>query len=313
MKKLSIIFFILLSVCLSTALQAGEKTINLIWQINTDVFYEVDWLKELLSDLNYKEVLDGEYKTVLNNSIVVISLHENNNRMDYFEQFDKKKYKYGIIHVNDELYSHPTDCYKKAKFVFRNYWHKNFLKQKHVYAFPIGYKRGFWNNYPFKQINDASHRDYVWSFAGQITQKPTRETMIANMKNVPNHYIYETFAWADPNSLTTEDYRNLLLNTIFVPCPTGFWNLDSFRLSETLECGCIPIVEKKPFDYFTKLYGNHPFISVDSWDQAPALINELLADPVRLEYRRQKCYNWWLEHKKSLKAKIARLCIEKLG
>ena len=137
--------------------------------------------------------------------------------------------------------------------------------------------------------------------------------MINYMKMIPGHFIYETFAWADANSLSTQDYRQLLLDTIFVPCPTGWWNLDSFRVCEALECGCLPIVEKKPFDYFSKLFGSrYPFLSVESWDQAPDLINKLLADPVRLEHARKQCHRWWRHHKIGLKKNIARLAEKKL-
>ena len=103
------------------------------------------------------------------------------------------------------------------------------------------------------------------------------------MKSISPHLIYETFAFSDPNSLSTVNYRQLMLDTIFIPCPTGWWNLDSFRVYEALECGCIPIVEKQPLDYFRKFFPDHPFIAVDSWDQAPQQIKLLMDNPAELE------------------------------
>ena len=54
--------------------------------------------------------------------------------------------------------------------------------------------------------------------------------MIKSLESVPSHFIYETFAFGDPNSLSTVDYRQLMLDTIFIPCPTdgGIWILSAF-------------------------------------------------------------------------------------
>jgi len=311
MTKRAAIIFLFLTLFLSS-IQAEEKSVNLIWQIPKERYFETDWLTEILENVEYNEIIDGNYNIVVNNALVIITLHDNHLYKDYFAKFDQNKFKYAIIHVGDELYGHRTDCYKNAEFVLRNYWHKKFTNQKHVYAFPVGYASGFWKDAIDKNVKPASERAYVWSFAGQITHKPTREAMITHMRTVPQHFVYETFAWADANSLSRPDYRNILLNSIFVPCPTGWWNIDSFRVSEALECGCIPIVENKPFDYFTRLFGRYPFLSVSTWDQAPELINKLLADPIRLEQVRRRCHQWWLHHKKTLKKEIATLCIKKL-
>lgn len=308
-KNLSII----LACLFLFALQRGETTVHVIWQIDKNHFYESDWVEEVLSKVHYNEIIDGNYEIIENNSIVIICLHDNTKYREYFAEYDKKQFKYAIVHVGDELYGHPTDCYANAQFVLRNYWHKKFLNQKNVYAFPVGYKREFWKN-ATKSIKNSKERKYTWSFAGQIVHKPTREAMIIHLKTVPNYFIHETFTWADPNSLSTNDYRELLLNTIFVPCPTGWWNLDSFRIGEALECGCIPIVEKKPFDYFSRLFsGKYPFLAVDTWDKAPALINELLANPIKLEQTRQRCHRWWLSRKKTMKNKVAQLSSASFG
>lgn len=310
-RTLSICFIVF--TFLFNSVTANEKKINLIWQIQKERFFEVDWIKEILEKVDYNEIIDGDYQIVKNNSIVVICLDNNKLYKDYFAKFNQNKFKYGIIHVSDELYGHPTDCYKKAKFVLRHYWHKKFKKKKNVYSFPLGYSTGFWANVESKDVKASSDRNYIWSFAGQITHKPTREAMINQMKKVPNFYIYETFAWADVNSLSKEDYRNIMLDSIFIPCPTGWWNLESFRVYEALEAGCIPIVEKKPFNYFARLLRDYPFPAVSSWEEAPDVINKLLADPERLEKLRAKCHRWWLKHKTKIKKETASLCKRKLS
>lgn len=249
---------------------------------------------ELLEGVDLNVVDDGKFEKIMNRSIIVITVYNYNK--EYFEKLKKNRVKFGVILLGDESYYAPQDYYRHAKFVFRNYWHKYFSNMKNVHIFPLGYKRGFWQE-GHLPVPDVSARAYTWSFAGQITQKPTRQAMISQLKTVPNHFIHETFWFGDPRGLDVISYRNLLLDTIFIPSPIGFSNLDSFRLYEALECGSIPIVEKKPYDYFGDYFGDHPFLTVDSWDEAPAMMNELLSDPEQLEQRRLKCYQWWLDYK----------------
>lgn len=270
--------------------------------------WETDWVREILSESNvtFREVFDGDYKTVLDHSVIVTSFPERAKYKQYYQAFREKGYKFGIIHLSDEAYEHPIDFYAGAKFVLRNYWHRNFT-QKNVFFFPLGYKEHFWREYPKdKPVPSVRNRKYAWSFAGQI-DKSTRKAMYLNMKKIPNHYVHTIEHFGAPSMLAAEQYRDLLLNTMFVPCPRGNINLDSFRLSEALECGCIPIVEKSPEDYFANFFGSYPFLAVNDWKEAPAIVKQLLRDPVRLEALQNRCYNWWIDYKKALKKEVAGL------
>jgi hypothetical protein len=89
--------------------------------------------------------------------------------------------------------------------------------------------------------------------------------------------------------------------TIFAPCPAGWENLDSFRVCEALEAGCIPIVERRPFyDYFRHVFGDHPMLTVADWSEAPALIAGLSKDRGALDRRRRACARWWQDYKATL-------------
>lgn len=309
------IFLMFLCLAFGSRQAAAEfdGTVNLVWQFDQQYRCEEDWLMEVLSGVDVNVVSDCNYEIFLDNSIVIVSsLISQDRHQAYFEKLREMHYKFGIIHLSDENYSAETGFYPYAKFVFRSYWHKKFLDQNNVWILPLGYKAGFWKENVNPQPGPACCRKNKWCFAGQLTGKPTRMSMIENLKNITPYHIHETFNWGDkdPNALGVIAYRNLMLDTIFMPSPTGWWNLDSFRLCEALECGCIPIVERNPIDYFTKFFGNHPFLVVDTWDQAPALMEQLLNDPVNLELRRQQCYQWWIDYKTDLKSKVAAIIKE---
>ncbi|HSX04700.1 MAG TPA: exostosin family protein [Rhabdochlamydiaceae bacterium] len=279
----------------------------MIWQVPKEGFCETDWLKEVLAGIDFNEIEDGKWSVFKDNSIIIASNDKKKKCKRYYDELAKRKCKFAIIQISDERYAIPDDFYRQATFVLRHYWHENY--GKNVTAFPLGYKSGFLRHFSGKELNDASHRKYVWSFAGQI-KKSTRGPMIESMKKIPHYHIYETFTFHDPNALSPENYRALLLNTIFVPCPRGWSNLESFRVYEALETGCIPIVEKDSGDYFGKLLGSYPFPSVESWEEAPALIQNLLANPMELEKLRSHCHDWWMEYKKQLKLDIAKVIKE---
>ncbi len=287
------LLFLMIIVC---PLSLLSKEISLVFQVDRKNIVEEDWIMELLSGFDIKIIEDGDCEKIINNSIIVVQRHN----FEYYRKLQEKNYKFGVIYLSDEScamrYCHIPE------FILKNYWHKNYSNDN-VLVVPLGYKIGFWNNCT-KNILSIRERPFNWSFAGQIIDKPTREIMVSHMKSVLNSKIYETSDFLDANGLSIYAYRELLLKSIFVPCPTGYVNMDSFRLYEALECGCIPIVETKPLDYFKKFLGDHPFISIESWDQAPKIISELLEDRALLERRRLECYNWWQNYKKELKIKV---------
>ena len=320
----------LIFLCWASFISASQ-TVNVIWQSIPEVYWELDWIREVLEKLDVNEIIDRKYEVCRDNSIIVSSGGEEFD--NYCARLKNRGYNFGVILLSDELYATSKGFYSYCSFVLRNYWDKKFDEQKNyessflihnkkgffknhrreklfpsipVKSFPLGYKRGFWKGSFSREIKKASDRLYNWSFAGQIT-KSTRLAMISNMKKIPHYFIHETFSFGGQDSLEVRDYRNLLLETLFVPCPRGWWNLDSFRICEALECGCIPIVEKTPFNYFEKLLGKYPFLAVNSWEEAPDLIQKLLEDPARLEALRSECYEWWLKYKETMKEEVADL------
>lgn len=88
--------------------------------------------------------------------------------------------------------------------------------------------------------------------------------------------------------------------------------MDSFRVYEALECGCIPIVEKFPHDYFRNYLPNHPFIEIDSWEEVPDLIQSYLIDPEVLEKKRLECYEWWKDYKWNMSQTLTSILKEEL-
>ena len=194
--------------------------------------------------------------------------------------------------------------YQFANAVIRNYWCRTHDSNDKVLAIPLGMMNGFKVAAP----KPAHERAHVWSFAGNA-QKSSRRDMLQEMSAVEGGYLHcsdsvgTSMHWRKPDGrppLPVSEYAHVMSETIFAPCPAGWENLDSLRVSEALEAGCIPIVERRPaYDYFRRLFGEHPMITVNRWAEAARLIEELRSNPAALEARRLACQTWWQGFKHS--------------
>ena len=154
------------------------------------------------------------------------------------------------------------------------------------------------------------NKKYIWSFMGQVKGKPTRENMLAKLKNIPGEkFVHITEEWNDKNQIKISEYKQILEDSVFVPCPSGWGGAiglkDCFRLYETLEAGSIPIVEKDDYKYFDSFFPGHPLIQVSTdWNEIEDVINDLLKDEDELKAYNEKLIKWWSDYKITLKAKI---------
>jgi hypothetical protein len=281
---------------------------KLVWQIPLDDSWESNWLRYLLSGLNVTEIVDGRHQEFHDGSIIVDSHLKVAKRSYYFEML-KRGHRFAIVHVSDEGYIDDYGAYSLANVVVRNHWCRLHASDKKVLVVPLGIMNGF----EVTSRKPARDRRYAWSFAGNVG-KSTRAAMVAAMSAVEGGHLHRSdrigplTSKTRPSSqlpLTIADYVQLKSETIFVPCPTGWENLDSFRVGEALEAGCIPIVERRPlYDYFRRLFGEHPMITVSSWSEAPGIIAELRSDPAELESRRHACENWWQDHRRTTAQRV---------
>lgn len=153
-------------------------------------------------------------------------------------------------------------------------------------------------------------KKYKWCFIGQVKDKPTRENMLQEFRelDLPS-FEHITEKWNDEQQLDVKKYHAILRDSVFVPCPSGWGGgiglKDNFRLYECLEAGSIPIVEHDEHEYFDKFYPGHPFLKCPSdWKGVAKDVGELLLDLPRLQEYNNQVIDWWQQHKSALKKKI---------
>ncbi len=61
--------------------------------------------------------------------------------------------------------------------------------------------------------------------------------MLEAMQALDGGVWHLTAGFGTPDNLSTETYRAMLDDSVIVPCPSGWANLETFRVYEALEAG----------------------------------------------------------------------------
>jgi len=81
--------------------------------------------------------------------------------------------------------------------------------------------------------------------------------------------------------------------------------LETWRLYESLELGCIPLIEKRlAIDYYKNLFGQNPVPAFHSWSAARRYAEELLADSHKLNLAQGRIRDWWIAQKDRVRAQV---------
>mmetsp|Transcript_12175 Transcript_12175/g.42357 ORF Transcript_12175/g.42357 Transcript_12175/m.42357 type:complete len:1028 (-) Transcript_12175:32-3115(-) len=331
----------------------GGEELTVIW---TCPDWEVDWISEILdgAGLAFKLVYDKTFSILVNNSLLAVSQNDERNRSpdvlaSYLLEVRRRGLRIGVLHMSDEDYSASSYFYPWVHYVMRNHLQEELARLPHTLAIPLGYKKGYWEDgslysnltarYAFvDQLDDQGEegkggsrgRKFVWNFVGQTHDKPTRESMMRAARRVEGGYWKLTSYWNDPSGLSTRQFRQLLSSSTFTLCPRGFVHPESFRLSEALESGSIPVVEEDA--YFAGLLGDdHPLVMLppptncsvprttryhppphprpdcaDVWSGVDERLRSLLEDAPAL---REKVKTWWRRMKETLKKRVRSLVL----
>lgn len=194
-----------------------------------------------------------------------------------------------ILLLSDEKLRHATSRYGRKVTIFRNYFRPGWSLQR-VLTIPLlplhmafvtarGNVRGV-------------ERTFDWVFVGQ--EKNDRAKM-AKIFESPQSFLQLTSRFNDvTGGMRPEALADLYAQSTFVLCPHGNVNPDTFRIMEALYCGSIPVVVTfQGIDYYRLIFGNHPFVIANSWEEARALCEKLRGSPTALSQRQTIVEEWF--------------------
>jgi hypothetical protein len=275
--------------------------VKLVW--HADNLLEVDWLHDILGDLIEEECFDLDLSCFDDDCIHVVSsnwlaLPEYE---DYFCECRARCRRLVLLHTSDEWFSGGYALYRHFDAVIRNFA-TGLAKHEGIWTIPEGYANGTRIDDEFRP---ATKRRFAWSFAGEI--KASRVDMAAAFAELePNFLTGTTSIYREGGKkLSKAEFDDVLKNSIFSPCPMGNVILETWRLYESLELGCIPLVETRAFlDYFTGLFGQHPIPSFESWEAARHYVKEALADERSLLRKQLEIRDWWILKKQAVRTQV---------
>ena len=262
-----------------------------------DRLQEREWIPDIFQCVASEYVIDKEHRVVLDNSLLVDSFLLRRPR-DYYAAFRGKNA--WLFHISDEAYDGGYSIYENFRGVFRNHW-AGIFNPRRVLQLPLGYAPGL----PLNQtMAGASRRSYLWSFLGQGSKGSRPEMIRAFLPLAPGFAVI-----TDRNNAQSagkQEYYRILQDSVFVPCPMGNVNLECLRTYEALECGAIPILERRlGFDYHSRLLGEHPLPTFSAWDRAARFVAAIRGDPTAIDKLQAECTGWWAGKKKQLREQIA--------
>jgi hypothetical protein len=180
-------------------------------------------------------------------------------------------------------------------------------RRARIYDMPLGY---------FKQIAlpivPIRERRYDAFFAGSIehqaessflrglTRAPkiiSRERMFAALeayRDAKPQRAIELRTTADFQASVSEDgdrYSHSLAQTKVCVVPRGA-SPETFRWFEGLRYGCVIVCEALPH---RRYYTGAPVLTIERWEELPALLERVLSDPDELERLHRASLRWWFE------------------
>ena len=276
--------------------------LNVIWTQSPQSLVEAGWIRWLLRDFDIVEYVSPSLDVFKSNSIYILS---SNNYpfsklptrfLEGVAQTSKK----GLFHLSDEWYSGHYQVYSQFDFVLRNY-HSDFFNNPAIKTVPLGPSN---NAMDCSGIKLATNRRYLWSFAG--AKSAARMVMVKHLGNVEPHQcaFFDSRRQQKP-VLDQKAFIALLSDSVFSPCPMGNVLLETFRVYESLELGCIPIVERRPWmSYFDRLMPGHPLPAFSSWRKARQFVEELSTDGSGLRDYQHVIGSWWQSYKLRLRTDV---------
>lgn len=168
--------------------------------------------------------------------------------------------------------------------------------------FPLGYTPS--TRKLLKEIG-LKEKTMNWFFSGQITH-PRRVMLAEQLRKLDNGRLRETDGFA--KGLGKHEYLLHLAHAKTAPCSPGPVAIDSFRLYEALEAGCIPIADDvsalQSFraDYWRKLFGDVGFPTFIDYKDLPTLIDKCVEHP----NMNNKVMAWWINKKHQFKEVLKR-------
>ena len=280
--------------------------------LKNETLYESNWLQDLFQKVTFsiESVKISDPLEDDTDIIAVVIKTKWAEQIAWLNMLRSRGKTFKILHLSDEFLNDPIHFYAwpEVSRVLRFYDRADIPQQirEKVLILPLGYHQKFKGGIdsPFIVTPELPFRDFTWSFAGTNWQGRKESMQVLNAVTPSVVRFFDD--WNSPKQMKEEEYISLLLSSKFVPCPRG-QNQESYRFYEAIICGCIPLflTDEKDSIWLNQFEGSIPFITIQSWDHAAALMQHLTSNPPVMEQYRKAILHTWSQFIQRLKEKVA--------
>jgi GR25 family glycosyltransferase involved in LPS biosynthesis/cephalosporin hydroxylase len=277
--------------------------------VDMSKMYEYAWFKMLFPEDKYNlDVLSIRYPPTDTPIVIVQSPYVNEAAEKLIEWCSSEdNTQFYVLHLSDEYATDRVDFYDLPGClgVIRNYLRKDVVESSKVCVIPLGFHWAIPNCNPAVNTPRPPFREFTWSFVG--TAWASRKEKLKALEAIPDCKSKVVFMeeWNSPKMLGREESLGILLNSWFVPCPTGN-NAETYRFYEALEAGAVPLIVKEgDCEQFLQLIGRYlPLMICDNWGHAAQLIFTLMKNVELYEQYRNSLLHAWEQCKIHVKESI---------
>jgi hypothetical protein len=205
--------------------------------------HEQKWLEDMMSTpLTILPCHEEMMDTVPSASWFIVQRPHSARWNTRFQQMNQKGRDFYVLHLSDEFANDCIDFYSlpHCKGVIRNYTRADIPALPHLLTIPLGYHYAY-----AETVTPFTDRALLWSFHG--TDWCDRKTQLERLAHCVPYNCLLLPSWNHASMTNEKDYMNLLGKTKFCPVLRGN-NMETFRLYEALEAGCVPVcMETNPF------------------------------------------------------------------
>lgn len=276
------------------------NNVRIQWLSSDEKLFEADWLGFLFSDVQDYLEIEFDWRRIRTDENTILICNHAVPYRNVLEELRQNGKKYAIVLLSDENLHEPCEWLHDPACIklHRNYIHPNHLNHPKVQFFGLGYKREL-----LKYLNSTnSQKTYSWCFAG--TPHGERQKMLDIFQEVKDYKIHTCSGFGAEDGLNTEKYAEMLQQSVFALCPEGQDSMDSFRLYEALEAGCIPVTRAyskqfmiKPSYWHAVFYGVQelPFVWGETFEDC---LSKMRTVPTQeIETVAQQCKKLWMSYK----------------
>ena len=233
---------------------------------------------------------------------------------DIVDRLKANNNKVVLLHMGDELMErYDRSLYQKCDLIIRNYYFAPIFDDPEIGAktlwVPNGFKSGLGPRDP-AGVRPASKRRFLASFLGWLDNEGAAGNERFAFRQAVGQCAGDVLLQPSPafgQGYKLGMYSVAMEYSVFAPCPAGN-AIETIRLFEALELGCIPITLQHAFLTSPQAFAGLPAPTLGSWDDLPAFLADYRRrvhdDPTAAMGLQQQCLTWWTNYKHELSARV---------